>query len=347
MKRLGFVAIAALAFLAARGLPQAAPAPAGPYRVLKTARVGGDGGFDYVYADVEGRRLYVARRSEPPHIAVYNLDTLEPVGDIANVGAHGAVVDPASHHAFGSSKPISMWDSRTLAPIKKIEVDGSPDGMLFDPFNHRVWVLSHRAPNATVIDAATGTVVGTVDLGGAPEEAVSDGHGRIFVDIEDKANIAVVDAKTLTVKAHYDLAGKGGTCAGLAMDVKHHILFAACREPHNMVVLDANTGRIITTLPIGVGVDGATFDPETMEAFSSQGDGTLTIVKEHSPTRFTVEQTVKTMPSAKTLTLDSKTHRILLIGAEFGPPPAAPPGDRRPRRGPLVPGSFSILVVGR
>jgi uncharacterized protein YjiK len=198
-----------------------------------------------------------------------------------------------------------------------------------------------------VINAADGSVAGTIDLGGAPEQAVSDGKGHLYIDIEDKGNIAVVDAKTLTVTAHYDLEGKGGTCAGLAMDVKNNILFAACRNPATMVILNAGDGKIITTLPIGAGTDGAVFNPKTMEAFSSQGDGTLTIVKENSPTNFVVEQTVQTMASAKTLTLDGKTNRILLIAAEFTPPPTPAPAGGRGGRGQMVPDSFSILVVGK
>ena len=161
------------------------------------------------------------------------------------------------------------------------------------------------------------------------------------------ANVAVVDAKTLKVTAHYDLQGKGGTCAGLAMDVKNRILFAACRNPQNMVVLSADTGKIIATIPIGRGTDGAVFNPNTMEAFSSQVDGTLSIVKENSPTDFVLEQTLQTMPSAKTLTLDSKTNHILLIGAEFPPAPPRPAQGGQGNPNPMVPGSFSILVVGK
>ncbi|MFI4987017.1 MAG: YncE family protein, partial [Alphaproteobacteria bacterium] len=258
-----------------------------------------------------------------------------------------AAVDPKSYYGFGSSKPVIMWDTKTLQTIKTIDVQGKPDGILFDPFNERVYVFSHTAPNATVIDAKDGSVVGTIDLGGAPEQAVTDGKGHVYVDLEDKDQIAVVDAKTMKVTAHYDLAGKGGGPAGLAFDAKNRILFAACHNPATMVMLNADSGKIIATLPIGTGVDGATFNPATMEAFSSQRDGTLTVVKENSPTGFVVEQTVQTQPGAKTLTLDSKTNRILLIAAEFGPPtaPATPGG--RPARGPMVPDSFSILVVGK
>ena len=188
--------------------------------------------------------------------------------------------------------------------------------------------------------------LGTIDLGGAPEQAASDGKGKIYVDIEDKDNIAVVDAKTLTVTAHYDLAGKGGTCAGLAMDVKNQILFATCRNPQTMVILNAKDGKILTTLPIGQGTDGAAFNPSTMEAFSSQGDGTLTIVKEKSPTSFVVEQNLQTMRTAKTLTLDRKTNHILLIAAEYGPPSAPAKQGGRAGRGQMVADSFSIIVVG-
>jgi DNA-binding beta-propeller fold protein YncE len=240
-----------------------------------------------------------------------------------------------------------MWDSKTLMPIKTIEVQGGPDGIMYDAFNDHVYVFSHVAPNATVFNAADGAVLGTIDLGGQPEQAASDGKGHIYVDLEDKNNIAVVDAKTMMVTAHYDLQGKGGTCAGMAMDVKNNILFATCRNPQAMVILNAANGDIITSLPIGQGTDGAGFNPATMEAFSSQGDGTLTIVKENSPTSFAVEQTLPTIAGGKTMTLDSKTGHVLIIGAEYTPPaPPAQPGGRA-GRGQMVPDSFSILVVGK
>jgi DNA-binding beta-propeller fold protein YncE len=330
------------------GMAQQAPT-AGPYKVLRTAKVGGTGGFDYVYADAIGRRLYIPRTGTPPRITVFNLDTLESVGEIPNASARGAAVDPKSSHGFGSSKPVVMWDTKTLAPIKSIDVEGGPDGILFDPFNQRVWVFSHRAPNATVINSVDGSVVGTVDLGGAPEQAVTDGKGHLYVDIEDKANVAVVDAKTMTVTAHYDLGDKGGTPAGLAFDVKNHILFVACRTPAPgmMLMLNADNGKVIASLPLAGGSDGAVFNPTTMEAFSSAGNGTLTVIKEASPDGFAVEQIVNTMQSAKTLTLDPKTNHILLIAAEFTPPPTPPPAGGRPGRGQMVPDSFSILVVGK
>lgn len=320
---------------------------AGPYKVLLTKTVGGDQGlFDYVYADADARRLYIARIGPAGVMTVFDLDTLAPAGRIAEMTAHGAVVDQATHHGFASSKPVTMWDSRSLQLIRTIDVQGSPDAIAGDPFNGRIYVLSHSAPNATVIDAKDGTVVGTIDLGGAPEQMVSDGNGRLYVDIEDKGNIAVVDAKTLTVVAHYDLAGKGGECAGLAIDRKNGILFASCRDPQTMVVLNAADGKILATLPIGSRTDGAAFNPNTMEAFSAQADGTLSIVKEESPTKFSLEQTLQTKAGAKTLTLDSKTNRLVLITADFTPPPPPAPGQPA-GRAPMVPGSFSILVVGK
>jgi hypothetical protein len=319
----------------------------GPYKVLRTAKVGGAGGFDYVFADVEGRRLYIPRTGATPRITVFNLDTLEPVGEIPNTSARGVTVDPKSHHGFSTSTPVVMWDTQTLVVIKTIDVKGNPDGVLFDPFNGRVYILSHVAPHATVIDAKDGSIVGTIDLGGAPEQAATDGNGHLYVDIEDQNNVAAVDARTMQVTAHYDISEKAKTPAGLAFDAKNHVLFAACRNPQTMVILNAETGKVVTTLPIGTGVDGAVFNAATMEAFSSQGDGTLTVIKENSPTDFVVEQTVQTMPGAKTLTLDSKTNRVLLIAAEYGPAPTPPPAGGRAGRGPMLPDSFSIVVVGK
>jgi len=341
------VRFCSVVLFAAVALVAAAQESKGPYKVLKTAKVGGAGGFDYVYADSNGRKLYIARTGTPPRITVFNLDTLESAGEIPNASAHGAAVSSKTNHGFATSKPVVMWDTKTLATIKTIDVEGNPDGLLHDPFNDRVYIFSHRAPNATVINAADGSIAGTIDLGGAPEQGVTDGKGHIYVDVEDKDNIAVIDAKTMTVTAHYDVAGKGGTCAGLAMDVKNGILFATCRNPQTMVILSAKDGKIITTLPIGQGTDGAVFNPRTMEAFSSQGDGTLTIVKEKSPTDFVVEQNLETMKTAKTLTLDAKTGHILLIAAEFGAPANPPPAGGRAGRGQMVPDSFSILVVGK
>ena len=207
-----------IAMLASMGLAQQAPT-AGPYKILKTAKVGGEGGFDYISADVESRRLYVPRNGPSGQLMVFNLDTLESVGAVAGVSAGGAVVDPKSHHGFSTTKPMTMWDASTLKVIKTIDVDGRPDGIIFDPYNERVWVLSHMQPHATVIDAKEGTVVGTIDSGGGPEQAVTDGKGTIYVNISDKSNIAVVDAKTMTVSARYDYSSKGSGGSALRANI--------------------------------------------------------------------------------------------------------------------------------
>jgi DNA-binding beta-propeller fold protein YncE len=263
-----------------------------------------------------------------------------------------------------------MWDTKTLETIKTIKVEGRPDGIVFEPLTERIYVLSHSQPNATVIDAKDGSVVGTIDLGGAPEQAASDGKGHLYVDIEDKDNVAVVDVNAMKVTGHYELGDKGGGPAGLGLDAKNHILFAFCHDPQTCVVLNADDGKILTSLPIGRGTDGGGFNPNTMEAFSSQGDGTLTIIKESSPTSFEVAQNVQTKPRAKTCTLDTKHDHIVLITTE--PMPAAagtsatganasmasqgqgaaatgggeqPGGGRRGGRG--GPGMLDIIVVGK
>jgi len=334
-----------------------AHAQAGPYKIVKIQLIGGEGGSDYINADSDGRNLYVARSGPAGHIGVFNLDTLAPVGDIPGVSAHGGAVDTATGHGFATSKPVTMFDSKTFAILKKIDVQGNPDGYLNDAYNHHFYILSHSAPNITVLDDKDGSILGTIDIGGAPEQAASDGQGKIYVDIEDKAAIAVIDANTMKMVGKYDLSSKGGGCAGLALDTKNNILFAACREKNNMIILSATDGHIITDLPIGVGCDGATFNAATMEVFSSQGDGTTTVIKEDSPTSFSVEQTIPTPARAKTLTLDTKTNLIYEFTAEYGPTPAAasnapapPPGMPAFMRGPrppMIPGSFQILVIGK
>lgn len=340
MGRFLSVGAAAISMAAFAGLAPQARAE-GPYKVVKTVKVGGEGRFDTAFADVGARRLYIPRSGTGSRLTIFDLDTLAQVGEIPNGNANGVIVDPKSGHGFATSKPVLMFDAKTMMPIKTIEVQGGPDAILFDPFNQHVYIFSHTAPNATVINTVDGSVLGTIDLGGMPEQAVTDGKGHVYVDIRDRDNVTVIDAKTLTVSAHYDLAGKGGRCSGLAIDVKNQILFAGCREPKTMVMLKADDGKILDALPIGDGVDSAIFNPETKETYSAQVDGTLTIIREKSPTSFEVEQTVQTKPSAKQMVWDSETKRILLVAADYTPPPA--PGGR----GQMVPDSFSIVVVSK
>ena len=352
--------------------PYAQPAAgSGPYKVLKTARVGGEGGWDYIYADAAGRRLYIPRRGSPAvaatdarpavpavptRLSIFNLDTLEPVGEIEGIGGQGTAVDSKSGHGFTSSKPVSMFDTHTMKLIKTIDVGAAaPDGILFDDFNERVYIFSHPTKDATVIDAKDGTVVGTIDLGGVPEEGAADGHGMLYVVMQDTpGSITAVDVKTMKAVAHYPLGDKG-RCNGLALDPKNHVLFAACANSGTppadpprpmMVILRSDNGQILTSLPLAGGSDGAAFNPSTMEAYSTHGNGTLTVVKEVSPTSFEVEQNLETMNGARTIAFDSKTNHIFTMSDERGPAPATPPGGR-PARGPAVPGSFTILMIGR
>ena len=192
-----------------------------------------------------------------------------------------------------------MWDTKNLAVIKTIDVQGNPDGIMFDPFNARVWVFSHSQPNATIINAADGSIAGTMDLAGQPEQAVTDGKGHIYVDLEDKDQIAVVDAKTLTVTGHYDISSKGKGPGGLAFDVKNHVLFASCHEPAMMVILNSEDGKILDALPIGPGTDGAHSTQQQWKRSARMGDGTLSIIKENSPTSFVVEQNLKTIAASQ------------------------------------------------
>jgi DNA-binding beta-propeller fold protein YncE len=362
-----FVAVFAVANCAAQQ-----PSSAGPYKVLKTAKVGGEGNWDYIYADVAGRRLYIPRRGGAPpaatagtpaapaiptRLTIFNLDTLEPVGEVADVGGNGAAVDPKSGHGFTSSKPVSMFDTKTMKLIKTIDVgDAQPDGILFDAFNQRVYIFSHPTKDATVIDTQAGTVLGRIDLGGVPEEGVADGKGMLYVVMQDaQGGVTAVDVKTMKATGHYPFGDKGG-CNGLALDAKNHVLFAACARSGNppadppqpmMVILSSDDGKILTSLPLAGGSDGAMFNPATMEAFSTHGNGTLTVIKETSPASFEVEQNLQTMNGARTIAFDSKTNHIFTMSDERGPAPPPPPAGGRGGRGAPIPGSFTILMIGK
>jgi hypothetical protein len=328
---------------------------ASPYKVLDTTQLMGNGGIDYVYADNDGRRVYVPRGG---NTFVFDLDSHKYIGTVTNIGGHGVAIDTATHHGFSSSNPPGMFDTETMQKIKSIEVQGRPDGILLEPFTDRVYIFSHEAPSITVIDPKDGSVVGTVDVGGAMEQAQSDGQGKLYVDVEDEKKIAVVDVKTLKVITKYDLGDGAGEPGGLGLDVKNHILFAMCARPNVCVVVNADDGKVLTTLPLGNGTDGGGFNPNTMEAWSSQRDGTLIIIKESSRTSFAVEQTVQTKAGCKTSSLDTKNNRIVLIctermpqAASATPTPApamnAPAGPRRGGGGRDGPGYLDVLFVGR
>src|ERR1700722_10408081 len=261
----------------------AAEDSAKPYKVLDTTQLMGTGGIDYVLADARVRRVYVPRGNQT---FVFDLDTHKQIGTIADIGGHGIAIDHKSHHGFGSSNPVGMFDTKTLEKIKTIEVQGRPDEIFFEPFTGKVLIFSHAAPSITLIDPKDGTVSGTIDVGGAMEQAQSDGKGMLYVDAEDEKKVAVVDLKAMKVVTKYDLGDKAGEPGGLGLDEKNHILFAMCAKPDVCVILDAKDGKILDTLPLAGGTDGGGFNPHTMEAWSSQRNGTLTVIKENSPTSF-------------------------------------------------------------
>jgi len=362
----------------------------GPYRVLKTARVGGEGGTDYIFADTVGRRLYITRGATQAQAAtdtrpavaafekrltIFDLDTLEPVGTIAGVGGNGATVCPKTGHGFTSDHPKpSMFDVKTMTLMKTIDVpEGfSADGIYCDTSNDHVYIGSHPTKTMLVVDAKDGAVLAHIDLGGVPEQSIGDGKGTVYQVLQDRpGGVAVIDGKTMKVTKTYPL-GEHGSCNGLALDVKNEILFAACaavgpapargtppatpdpaaKPPQTFVILSAKDGKILERLPLAGGSDGSVFNPATMEAFSSQGNGTMTIVKEKSPTSFEVVQNLKTWPTngARTLAFDPKTARLFLMASEALPPPPPPPAGTTPpapgRGRGSVPGSFTIIVVG-
>ncbi|MEP7326814.1 MAG: YncE family protein [Gemmatimonadota bacterium] len=336
---------ATVALMLSALLPGAAPAQAGPhYTVSKRVVLGGDTGWDYLLADTVTHRIYVSHGS---HVVVLDLDNLSVVGDIPNTnGVHGIVAVPSVGRGFtsnGRDTSVTIFDLKTLATIGTVKVTGAnPDAIMFDPVSGRVFTFNGRGANATAIDPASGSVVGTVTLNGKPEEAIADGTGMIYVNLEDSSSIAVFDTQELKVLHTWSLS----PCeepSGLAFDAVHNRLFAACGNGL-MAVLNPATGKVVATLHIGDGVDGAGFDPKRQLAFSSNGDGTLTMIREVSPDSFAVVGNIPTQAGARTMSLDAVTGRIFLTSAQFGAAPAATTEQPRPRR-PMVPGTFTLLVV--
>jgi len=327
------------------------------YRVLDTTQLMGSGGTDYVYVDNDGRRVYVPRGG---NTLVFDLDSHKYIGTVTNAGGHGVAVDPNTHHGVVSGNPPSLFDTETLQKIKDIDgVKSRPDGIIYEPATGKIFILSHASPSVTIIDPKDGAVAGSIDIGGAIEQAQADGQGKVFADIEDEKKIAVIDAKSMKLVSKIDLGDTAGDPGGLGLDVKNHILFAMCAEPSVCVVVNADNGKVLATLPIGNGTDSGGFNPNTMEAFSSQRDGTLTIIKESSPTDFAVEQTVKTKTGARTSSLDTKNNRIVLITVERPPQTnAAPamasttgttnqPGGAPRSRHFTGPGMLDVMFVGK
>jgi len=323
----------------------AAGAHAQDYKVLQRATLGGEGGWDLLAVDAAAHRLYVARGTR---VMVIDADTLKLVGEIPDTaGVHGIARAPDLGRGFssnGKAGTATIFDLKTLKTLGTVETGQNPDAILYDPFSKRVFTFNGRSDDATAIDAAAGKAVGTIELGGKPEFATSDGSGRVFVNLEDKSEVVVIDPKTLKVTARHPLA-PGEEPSGMAIDPRNHRLFVGCRNK-KMIVLDAETGKVIATPEIGSGVDANAYDPDTGCAFSSNGDGTLTVVHEDDPMTFRVLENVKTLPGARTMALDPKTHTIYLATARFEEPKDGEPQGRRGRP-PMLPGSFRILVVGK
>lgn len=315
------------------------------YHVVHTYTLGGEGGWDYLAIDGAARRLYVSRAT---HVMVLDADSGNVVGDIPDTpGVHGIALAPELGRGFvsnGREGTVTIFDIQTLKPITKVKAGENPDCILYDPATRRVFTFNGRSHDSTAIDAASGTVLGTIKLEGKPEFAVSDGKGELFVNIEDKSQLDAIDPQKLEVKASWSLA----PCeepSGLAIDRKHRRLFSGC-DNKMMAIVDADSGKVIATPPIGEGVDANAFDPKTDLAFASCGEGVLTVVHEESPNKFTVKENVPTQAGARTMALDEKTHQIYTVTAKFGPPPAATTENPHPRHT-ILPDTFVVLVLAR
>jgi DNA-binding beta-propeller fold protein YncE len=332
-------------------LAASAPEP----RVHKIA-IGGEGGWDYLTADPEAKRLYVSRGDR---IVVVDTDSEKVVGELGDTpGVHGVAVVPDLGRGFtsnGRDATVTVFDLKTLKAIGKVKVGGNPDAIMFDPASRHVFTFNHGSRDATAVDPSAMSVAGTVKLEGVPEAAVADGRGHVFVNIMDKSEVVEFDAKDFRVLNRWSLA-PGTRPTGLAMDREHRRLFSVCIGSQSMVVLDADGGKVLARLPIGRGSDGCAFDPERGLAYSSNGgDGTLTVVREEEPGKFGVVATIPTQQGARTMAIDPKTHRIYLSAATPAPAAAAEakaktetktaPATKGGGRRRMVPGSFVVLVV--
>ena len=315
------------------------------YHLIKKIEIGGSGGWDCLYVDSEARRLYVTRAT---HVAVVDVDSGRVIGDIPNTnGVHGIAVASELGRGFtsnGRDSSVTIFDLKTLQSIGSIKVEKNPDAIVYDPATHRVFAFNRGSSSASAIDARTGKIVGTIALGGHPEFAVADGNGMIYVNIDDKSEIVAFDSHKLEIKSRWSLA-PGESPSGIALDQQHRRLFSAC-ENKKMIVLNAENGQVVSSLLIDEGTDGAGFDPETQLAFSSNGEGTLSIIHEDSPDKFSLFETIPTQRGARTMAIDAKTHNIFLATAQFGPAPE-PTLERPHPRPSIIPDTFVILVFGK
>lgn len=337
--------VAACCALSSLALPAGAQtAAAGGYHLLRRIPVAGEGGWDLVVFDTAGKRLFITRGT---HVQVLDVTTDRLVGDIPNTaGVHGVALAYDLRKGYtsnGRDTTVTVFDPATLAVQKVVRVTGAnPDVILYDPATKRVFTFNGRGQSTTAIDATVDTVVGTLALGGKPEMAVADGTGHVFVNIEDRSQIVEFDGRTMTVLHTYPLRGCDEP-TGLAIDLAHHLLFTGCGNA-KMGIVDATSGRMIATAATGEGTDADGFDPATGLAFSSNGSGTLTVVRQTGASTFASEN-VLTERGARTMALDPQTHRVYTVTAQFNPAPAQVAGQPR-QRPTMVPGSFVVLVLG-
>lgn len=321
------------------------PSFAQTYKVTGSIQIGGTGGWDYLYADSANGRLYV---SHGPEVIVIDVESEKTVGKISGLkGVHGIAIADDLGNGFisdGGNNQVVSFDLKTLTVKDKIAAGTNPDGIVYDPYSKRVFAFNGRSKDATAIDATNGKVAGTIALPGKPEFPATDAAGNIFVNIEDKNEIDRIDPKTLTVTAHWPVAPCESP-SGLAIDPAGKKLFAVC-DGKTMAVVDTDSGQVVATPAIGEGPDAAAYDPGTHLAFSSNGEGSVTVVKADGSGQYSVVQTVKTERGARTMALDTKTHKIYLSSATMGAPPAATAANPRPRPS-IVPGSFKILVLSK
>jgi DNA-binding beta-propeller fold protein YncE len=337
------VLIAASTLFTASPLGAQAAAGSG-YHVTRHIAVGGEGGWDYLTYDAPRKHLFLSHATQ---VDVVDPDAGTVIGHIPDTpGVHGIALAPDLGRGFisnGRDTSVTVFDLTTLATVAKIRVTGrNPDAIMYDPFSKRVFTFNGGGQNTTAIDATHDSVVGTLDLGGKPEFAVSDGRGGAFVNIEDKGEIVSFDTRTLAIRARWPMAGCEEPSA-LAYDRAHERLFSGCGN-QRMMVVDATSGRVVTSAPIGDGVDAGAFDPATGLAFASTGDGNVTVLHEETPDSMRVVATVPTQRGARTMALDPGSHRVFVVTASFGPPPAPTPERPRPRPS-ILPGSFEVLVL--
>ena len=319
--------------------------PAGYHQVKKFVIGGDEGGWDYMALDASTRLLYVTHGTQ---VEIVNVDTgtkLEPIAGLK--GVHGVAFAPDKGRGYisnGQGNSFTVFDLKTNKVLMEIPIAGqNPDAIIYDKFSNRVFTFNGQTANATAIDADTNKPVGTVDIGGKPEFAQTDGQGMIFVNNEDKSEVVAFDAKSLEVKKRWSIAPGEGP-SGLAIDLKGKRLFSVCDKV--MVVSDFVNAKVVTTVPIGGGSDAVRFDPGTSLVFASNGEGTLTVIKQESADKYSVLETVTTARGARTMELDLQTHHVFVVTAEFGPAPASTKEQPRPRPA-VVPGSFMVLEFGK